>query len=63
MATASQIAPGFKGGIVLELVNSGTVPLWLKPGMQIAQLAFFVTDRPVPPRYLYAGRFHCQVKP
>jgi dCTP deaminase len=63
VATATQVAPGFKGGIVLELFNSGTVPLLLHPGMQIAQLAFFVTDQAVPGEWLYSGQFHCQVKP
>lgn len=63
VATATQVAPGFKGGIVLELFNSGTVPIRLRPGMPIAQLAFFVTDRPVPLDWVYAGKFQCQVKP
>jgi dCTP deaminase len=63
VATATPVAPGFKGGVVLELFNSGTVPLILKPGMQIAQLAFFQTDRPLPAEWLYSGKFHCQIKP
>ena len=63
VATATQVAPGFKGGIVLELFNSGTVPVKLKPGMRIAQLAFFKTDRSLPDDWLYGGKFHCQVKP
>src|SRR5262249_36107657 len=63
VATATQVAPGFKGSIVLELVNSGTVPLLLKPGMSIAQLAFFQTDSPLSPDWLYGSQFHCQVEP
>lgn len=63
VATATQVAPGFKGGVVLELCNSGTVPLILRPGMQIAQLAFFHTDHPLSAEWLYSGKFHCQVKP
>jgi dCTP deaminase len=63
VATATQVAPGFKGSIVLELFNSGTVPLKLRPGMSVAQLAFFITDRPLPPQWLYSGKFRCQVKP
>jgi dCTP deaminase len=58
-----QVAPGFKGGIVLELFNSGTVPLLLRPGMSIAQLVFVLTDRPLSPEWLYTGLFRCQVKP
>jgi dCTP deaminase len=63
IATATQVAPGFKGGIVLELCNSGTVPLILRPGMQIAQLVFITTDRVLPEKWGYSGSFRCQVKP
>src|SRR5208282_5817450 len=63
VATATQVAPGFKGSIVLELFNSGTVPLLLRPGMPIAQLVFVHTDRSLPPAWLYSGKFRCQVKP
>jgi dCTP deaminase len=63
VATATQVAPGFKGSIVLELFNSGTVPLLLRPGMSIAQLVFVQTDRPLPDDWLYTGKFRCQVKP
>lgn len=41
IATASSVAPGFKGCITLELVNDGEVPIVLRPGMRIAQLVFF----------------------
>jgi len=63
IATAAQVAPGFKGCVVLELVNSGTVPLVLRPGMPVAQLVFHSIDRALPPEWLYRGSFHCQVKP
>lgn len=45
IATASSVAPGFKGCITLELVNDGEVPIVLRPGMRIAQLVFFETDK------------------
>jgi dCTP deaminase len=63
IATAAQVAPGFKGCIVLELVNSGTVPLVLRPGMAIAQLVFHTIDPPLSSEWLYRGGFRCQVKP
>ena len=63
VATATQVAPGFKGSIVLELFNSGTVPLLLRPGMSIAQLVFVQTDCPLPSDWLYRGGSSCQVKP
>jgi len=40
IATASTIAPGFKGCVTLELVNGGGVPLVVYPGVRIAQLIF-----------------------
>lgn len=63
IATAAQVAPGFKGCIVLELFNAGTLPLILRPGMRIAQLVFHSMDRILPDAWLYSGMFRCQVKP
>jgi dCTP deaminase len=63
VATATTIAPGFHGVVVLELANTGTVPLELVPGMPIAQLVLQVTTNPVPQDLLYRGRYYCQTKP
>lgn len=63
IATAAQVAPGFKGCIVLELFNAGRIPLVLRPGMRIAQLVFHTTDRHLTSEWLYGGTFRCQVKP
>jgi dCTP deaminase len=63
VATATQVAPGFHGVIVLELANAGTVPLELKPRMPIAQLVLQALNDPVPLRNLYQGKFYCQVQP
>jgi dCTP deaminase len=38
IATATTINPGYRGVITLEIVNSGTVPIHLYPGVRIAQL-------------------------
>jgi len=58
IATACSIAPGFKGCLTLELVNEGEVPLVLYPGIRIAQLVFFRTEKEAdyrsastPPKY------------
>ena len=60
VATATQVAPGYHGVIVLELANAGTVPLKLSPGMRIAQLVFqTMTDSTEP----YPGGYRCQIKP
>lgn len=63
VATATQVAPGFHGVVVLELANAGTVPLELQPETPIAQLVFQVMTDPVPPEMLYKGKYHCQTKP
>ena len=63
VATASTIAPGFHGVVVLELANTGTVPLELEPEMPIAQLVLQVMTNPVPEDLLYRGKYYCQVKP
>jgi dCTP deaminase len=60
VATATQVAPGFHGVIVLEMANAGTVPLEVKPEMSIAQLVFQGMNVPVEQ---YRGKFHCQVHP
>lgn len=59
IATATQVGPGFKGVIVLELANAGAVPLALKPGMPIAQLVFHTLTG----QATYKGDYTCQTKP
>jgi dCTP deaminase len=63
VATASTIAPGFHGVVVLELANTGTVPLELEPEMPVAQLVLQVLTGPVPEDLLYRGKYYCQIKP
>jgi dCTP deaminase len=60
VATATQVAPGYHGVIVLELANAGTVPLKLSPGMEIAQLVFQTMTESTPS---YGGEYQCQIKP
>jgi len=62
IATATQIAPGFKGCIVLELFNAGTVTIILRPAMRIAQLVFVRTSR-LTSDWTYSGDFLAQIKP
>ena len=40
VATATTIAPGFHGVVVLELANTGTVPLELVPRMAVCPTRF-----------------------
>lgn len=44
IATATQIAPTFKGCVTLELVNEGEIPLVLYPGLRVAQLLLYRTE-------------------
>jgi dCTP deaminase len=63
IATATQVAPGFKGCIVLELFNAGTVPVIVKPAMRVAQLVLVGTDVNVDMKWLYSGDFQVQIRP
>ena len=53
IATASSIAPAFKGVVTLELINAGQSPLVLRPGIIIAQLVLSSVSREV----AYSGRY------
>jgi dCTP deaminase len=59
IATATAVAPGFKGCITLEIVNLGEVPMPLYPGMRIAQLVVHSTEGVAS----YKGRFQCSTGP
>ena len=63
VATATQIAPGFHGVVVLEFANTGTVPLVVEPRMPIAQLVLQRMVSPVSDEALYKGRHYCQIWP
>jgi len=43
-STAGFVDPGFKGNITLEMTNINCRPILLRPGMKIAQIAFFKMD-------------------
>lgn len=45
-ATAGFIDPGFQGAITLELSNLGRMPVALKPGMRICQIAVYEMTSP-----------------
>lgn len=40
-ATAGYVDPGFEGTLTFELINAGSLPLRILPGLRIAQLCFF----------------------
>lgn len=44
VATAIVVQAGFAGCLTLELVNTGSVPLLLRPGLRVAQLALWRSE-------------------
>ena len=59
IATATAVAPGFRGVITFELANIGTAPIALRPGMKIAQIIFHSTGE----KCSYDGRYRCPTSP
>jgi dCTP deaminase len=51
VATAVAVQPGFAGCLTLELVNTGSVPIRLRPGLRVAQLQVWAADGPTPITY------------
>jgi len=45
-STGGFVDAGFEGQLTLEMSNINIVPVKLYPGMKIAQLAFFMQDKP-----------------
>lgn len=50
-STAGKVDPGFKGNLVLEITNIGSLPIMLYPGMRICQLMFEQVSSPVETPY------------
>ena len=42
-ATAGFVDPGFEGSLTFELINSGKLPLKIRPGVRLGQMCFFKT--------------------
>jgi dCTP deaminase len=51
VATAVVVQPGFRGCLTLELVNMGALPMFLYPGLRIAQLQVWRTNGRTERRY------------
>lgn len=63
IATATHVAPGYKGTLTLELTNVGTLPIQLWPGVRIAQLVVHRLSRSVGEGYASHGRYPFAVGP
>jgi dCTP deaminase len=59
IATATSVAPRFRGVITLELANLGTGPVTLRPGVRIAQMVFHYAQG----HGAYDGRYPCPTGP
>jgi dCTP deaminase len=57
-ATANFVDPGWRGHLVFELANLGTMPIQLFPLMRVAKLIFFETT----PTRGYAGSYRGQMR-
>jgi dCTP deaminase len=51
VATAVAVQPGFAGCLTLELVNAGSVPIRLRPGLRVAQLQIWSAEAPTQTPY------------
>jgi len=56
--SASLVNPGHYLNIALELCNLNTVPIILRPGMEVAQLTFSELSSPPKKDYKEIGRYH-----
>ena len=44
-ATAGFVDPGFEGTLTFELINSGKLPVKLRPGIRLGQICFYKVER------------------
>jgi dCTP deaminase len=57
IATATHVAPGYKGTLTLELSNVGTVPIELTPRIPVAQLVLHRLEDPITTPYHKRGKY------
>jgi dCTP deaminase len=63
VATAVVVQPGFKGVLTLELVNTGDVPIKLRPGLRVAQLQLWTSNAPTSRPYDSGGKYSAPLGP
>lgn len=63
VATAVTVQPGFRGSLTLELVNAGTVPIVLRPGLRVAQLQLWEAGEPSASPYDARGKYDAPLGP
>jgi len=63
VATAVIVHPGYRGILTLELVNTGNVPILMRPGLRIAQLQLWQSSQPTTVRYRSSGKYSKDLGP
>jgi dCTP deaminase len=63
VATAVAVQPGFRGMLTLELVNSGSQPIVLHPGLRVAQLQLWESSQPTAQPYSVSGKYDAPLGP
>ncbi len=63
VATAVAVQPGFRGVLTLELVNEGSIPIVLRPGLRVAQLQLWFSGRPTKNGYSATGKYDAPLGP
>lgn len=63
VATAVAVQPGFHGALTLELVNAGSVPIVLRPGLRVAQLQMWAADSDAQNPYGANGKYRAPLGP
>lgn len=63
VATAVAVQPGFRGVLTLELVNTGSVPIVLRPGLRVAQLQLWMASRDTSAPYSADGKYDAPLGP
>jgi dCTP deaminase len=63
VATAVAVQPGFRGVLTLELVNDGSVPIVLRPGLRVAQLQLWCGNAPTQRPYRGDGKYDAPLGP
>lgn len=63
VATAVAVQPGFRGMLTLELVNAGSLPIVLRPGLRVAQLQLWSSSRTTDKPYSFSGKYDAPLGP
>ena len=63
VATAIMVQPGYRGSLTLELANLADTPVYLYPGVRVAQLVFHALESPSAPYARPQAKYQAPVGP